>query len=245
MFAFYFTREFCRLLMTMLLGSYKAYGRDNIPDQGPYLLVTNHMSLSDSPLLLLSIKPGKLHFFAGEKWEHHWLFGPFLRWLGGTFINRGTVDRKALNEAFAVLDAGGWFGLAPEGTRSRTGQMHKGLEGAAYLATRANVPLLPVGFVNTDQLKQNAKRLKRTRLECHFGEPFTLPDIGRKPRQRDLPAYTHYIMIHIAAQLPERYHGYYADSPGLAALLRGEDPWPHCVAAEGLSLDSLKPKPSA
>jgi 1-acyl-sn-glycerol-3-phosphate acyltransferase len=67
----------------------------------------------------------------------------------------------------------------------------------------------------------------------NVGPPFTLPDIGRRPRSADLAAYTHLIMVHVAALLPERYWGYYAGSPALEALVAGEDPWPHCLAAEG------------
>ena len=65
-------------------------------------------------------------------------------------------------------------------------------------------------------------------VEVHIGEAFQLPDLGRRVRAKDLPALTHFIMIHIAAQLPPRYHGVYSESAALAALQRGEDPWPYC-----------------
>jgi hypothetical protein len=51
----------------------------------------------------------------------------------------------------------------------------------------------------------------------------------------DMAAYSHLIMVKLADLLPERYHGYYADSPALAALKRGEDPFPHCLQAEGVA----------
>lgn len=235
MLANYVIRTIIRFIM-FVLGRFKVTGAEHIPAGGPFIAVTNHLSVADAPLLLISAPPMVLHFFAAEKWAKHPVYGPTMRWLGAIYINRGEADRSAITEALDALKAGGAFGLAPEGTRSATGAMQRAKDGAAYLATRTRVPILPAGLVNTDVLFANARRLRRTTLETHFGPAFYLPDIGRKPRQRELPAFTHYIMIHIAALLPEQYRGYYADSPALAALLAGEDPWPHCLEAEGVTL---------
>ena len=68
-------------------------------------------------------------------------------------------------------------------------------------------------------------------MRVKVGPMFYLPDIGRRAKGADLAAYTHLIMVQIAALLPERHWGYYKDSPALKALLAGEDPWPHCVDA--------------
>lgn len=224
-------RLIVKFVVYVFAGTYKVVGREHIPVTGPYLLVTNHMSAADVPLLLISFPGLSPRFFAGEKWESHWFFGPLMKWGGAIYIKRGEVDRKALKEALEAIEKGDVFGLAPEGTRSRTKKMIRGRDGAAYLASKANIPILPVGLVNTDVVFGNMRRLRRTRLECHIGQPFKLPDLGHRPKSSELVAYTHLIMIQIAALIPERYHGYYADSPALAALLRGEDPWPYCLTA--------------
>jgi 1-acyl-sn-glycerol-3-phosphate acyltransferase len=114
--------------------------------------------------------------------------------------------------------------------------MIKARDGAAYLATRTQIPVVPLAVVNTDIVGRNMARLKRTNLEVHVGKPIIMPEIGRRPRSTELAAYTHLIMVHIAIMLPERYWGYYKDSPALKALLAGQDPWPHCLAAEGVNL---------
>jgi 1-acyl-sn-glycerol-3-phosphate acyltransferase len=203
-------------------------GWDNIPER-PYIVVLNHTSTVDTPVLLLTFPMQKWRFFAVEKWKYHPIIGPIMAWLGAIYIARGDADRQAIRLALNALEEGTVFGLAPEGTRSRVGSMMAAKDGAAYLATRTNVPILPVGLAHCDHIFTNFKQLKATEVQVNIGEPFMLPDIGRRVRSRDLPAYTHYIMIHIAAQLPESYHGVYANSPALAALNRGEDPWPVCL----------------
>lgn len=219
------------IVRSLLRATYYVEGAENIPSQGPYLVVLNHTSAADTPLLLLAFPPIKWRFFAVEKWRAHPVFGPLMAWLGAIYISREGADTKQLREAMSALASGTAFGLAPEGTRSKSGSLMQAKDGAAYLASRANVPLLPVGILNSDILFANARRLRRTKIELHIGKPFLLPTIDRRARSRDLVAYTHYIMVSIAALLPARYWGYYHDSPALAALLRGEDHWPACLAA--------------
>lgn len=231
----YILRVVMRLLL-FIVGSARFFGQENIPAKGPFIIVTNHMSKADAPLLFLAlpVPPMRIRFFAGEKWAKNIVYGPLMKAGGAVYINRGEVDRKALKEAIEAIESGEVFGLAPEGTRSRVGALIQAKDGAAYLASRTNAPLLPVAVVNTDVVGENFKHLRRTRLVCHIGQPIQLPDLGRRARTSDLAAYTHYIMVHIAGMLPSQYHGYYKDSPALAALLRGEDPWPYCLQAEGV-----------
>lgn len=212
----------------LLLARIRVYGREHIPAAGPYIVVLNHTSVADTPVLLLSFPTMPWRFFAVEKWRTHPIYGPIMSWLGAIYVKRDEIDRSQLREALTALKAGQVFGLAPEGTRSETGAMMPAKDGAAYLASRARVPIVPVGLANHDVLFRNVRRLRLTTLEVHVGRPFQLPDLAHRVRSQDLPAYTHLIMVHIAAQLPPRYHGYYADSPALAALLRGADPWPYC-----------------
>ncbi len=231
MFRYRIIRLAMNIARLFLLVRFKVTGRENIPAQGPYIVALNHTSVVDTPVLLLTFPIQKWRFFAIEKWQTHPIYGPIMAWLGAIYIQRDKIDRRQLREAQDAIDEGVVFGLAPEGTRSFNGKMVAAKDGTAYLASRANVPVLPVGLVNNDILFANVKRLRPTTVEIRIGAPFTMPDIGRRVKSRDLPAFTHFIMVHLAAQLPERYHGYYADSPALAALLAGEDVWPHCAVA--------------
>lgn len=212
----------------ILLARIKVHGRENIPSHGPLLVILNHTSAVDTPVLLLTFPLQQWRFFAVEKWRQHPIFGPLMAWLGAIYINRDEVDRHQMRQALDAIQQGLFFGLAPEGTRSKTGQMMAAKDGAAFLATRTGIPILPVGLENCDTLFANFKRLKPTTIHVHIGQPFHLPPLDHRARTKELPAYTHFLMVHIAAQLPTRYHGTYADSPALAALRRGEDPWPYC-----------------
>ena len=76
--------------------------------------------------------PYRAYVFAGEKWAKHLLLGPLFRSLDAIFVERGEVDRNALRKALAVLAGGGFLGVAPEGTRSKTGRMQQGRTGGRH-----------------------------------------------------------------------------------------------------------------
>jgi 1-acyl-sn-glycerol-3-phosphate acyltransferase len=225
------------LLRVVVLARLRVTGRENVPLSGPYIVAVNHMSAADSPVLFLALPLLPYRFFAGEKWKSHWLWGPLMGWVGGIYIKRGEVDRQALREALDALTAGAVFALAPEGQRSKVGYMQPAKDGAAFLALRANVPILPVGLSNTDQLFANARRLRRTDIDIRIGRPFTLPQTGGRVRSHELAAYTHLIMCHIATLVDERHRGVYQDSPALHALLSGQDPW---EAVQAMNNETMK-----
>lgn len=228
LFRYRIVRIAMHIVRILLLLRISVIGKENIPAQGPYIVVLNHTSVADTPVLLISFPLMRWRFFAVDKWRTHPIYGPIMAWLGAIYVQRDEIDRNRLRQALAALEEGLVFGLAPEGTRSFTGELMQGKDGAAYLASRAQVPVLPVGIVGGDVLFHNALRLRPTHMEVRIGEPFCLPELGRRARAQDLAAYTHLIMAHIAALLPPRYRGYYRESAAVAALLAGEDPWPHC-----------------
>ncbi len=227
---YYFTRFMFNMMLFFLGGRMKVFGRHRVPKSGPFLVVSNHMSIADAPIFMMGLPPATIHFWIADKWRNMPWFGWLASRVGGIFINREGLDRRAIKEAVAILKAGGTVGLAPEATRSTIGQMIRPKNGAAYLAAQAGCPIVPIGIVGSDNLFGNFLRLRRTKIEVRFGEPFTLPKIDKRIRSKELEAYTDYIMLHIAQVLPKNQHGYYAytDHPGLPAILNGDDPWPHC-----------------
>lgn len=185
-------------------------GREHIPDQGPYLLITNHLHWLDPPLMA-AVFPHRPYVFAAEKWETHWFLGPFLRSLGAIFVRRGEVDRKALRQALGVLEGGGVLGLAPEGTRSKTGALQRGRSGAAYMAYRAGVPLVPVVATGQEKVFPCLRRLRRARVRVVYGPPFEPPPVEGKASAQEVHDFSQEIMYRLAAMLPPEYRGVYQD----------------------------------
>ncbi len=201
--------------LVRLLARYRIEGTEHVPEHGPAIFVTNHLSYFDTPVLGMSL-PGHAYTLAAEKYENH-LFSPILKTAGAIFIQRGEVDRAALRQALNVLEDGHFLTVAVEGTRSQTGALAAGKTGAAYLATRANVPLVPMVVWGTTEVTAAWKRLRRPVVTVRYGEPFRLPE-GRA-RTEQLEAYTEEIMTTLAALLPEQYRGIYRDHPRVAEKL--------------------------
>lgn len=184
-------------------------GAEHFPQQGPYLLATNHISAFDIPVLFI-VCPHNIHAFAADKHKRNPFFAPILAVTRVVWVRRGEVDREALREAFEVLERGEVLGVAPEGTRARGPYaLQAGKTGVTYLATRANVPIIPVGVTGTEKLKDNLRRLRRTTVRVVVGEPMRLPENARA-RGPLLEAYTDDLMRRIAALLPVEYRGVYA-----------------------------------
>jgi 1-acyl-sn-glycerol-3-phosphate acyltransferase len=184
-------------------------GLENFPNP-PYILVTNHLSIFDTPLLL-SVCPDTIRAFAALKHRRNPLYGTLLSAMGSIWVKRGAIDREALRQALNVLKRGEVLGMAPEGTRSRlTHALQQGKTGPAYLATRADVPLVPVGITGSECIAHNMSRLRRTPVRIDVGQPFCLPESGQV-RSPKLKEYTELIMERIAELLPARYRGAYAD----------------------------------
>jgi 1-acyl-sn-glycerol-3-phosphate acyltransferase len=185
-------------------------GLENIPAEGPFLLVTNHLFWLDAPVLMVAF-PYRAHVFAGEKWARNPLVGPLFRSLDAIFVERGEVDRKALRQALAVLRGGGVLGLAPEGTRSKTGALQRGHSGAAFMAFRTGVPLVPVVIWGQKAVFPSLRRLRRANVHVAFGPPFSPPAAEGKINTTDVHQFTDEIMYRLAAMLPPAYRGVYAD----------------------------------
>jgi 1-acyl-sn-glycerol-3-phosphate acyltransferase len=196
-------------LITKLTTRLELVGVDNIPEEPPYLLVTNHLSALDLPVLLF-VFPHTIRAFAASKHKSNLLFYPILEAARTVWVRRGEVDRQAIREALDVLERGEVLGVAPEGTRANESHaLQKAKAGAAYIATRAGVPIVPVGLAGTEKIKHNLLRLRRTPVRVAVGESFRLPESGHV-RSRKLYEYTDLIMQRIAELLPTEYRGVYA-----------------------------------
>ena len=121
------------------------------------------------------------------------------------------VDREAFRRCEEALRDNKILAVAPEGTRSKTGQMLPGKPGVALLALRSGAPVLPVGFYGHEDFWLNFKHLRRTNFHMKTGKPFRLNVPLSSLSDRDVrQRVTDEMMYKIAEQLPEKYRGYYA-----------------------------------
>ena len=181
-------------------------GRENFPQSGPLLLVSNHLHLLDAPIALLFI-PRRMTAFVKSKWKR-----PPFNWLMacmGDVIYASKADHRALEEGINALQSGHVLALAPEGTRSLTGGLGKGQGGAALLAIKAHAPILPIAAYGQEQTMNYWKRFRRVPVHIRVGQLIELPP--GKASKEQLEAYTEQIMIAIALLLPTEYRGVYTE----------------------------------
>lgn len=192
-------------MLVFLITRCQIRGRENIPSQGPLLVVANHFSLADPPLLNM-IFHRQVRFMAKSKLFRFKPFGNFIRGLGGFPIHRGRPDMRAFRHAEQVLTQGLALAIFPEGTRSRSGHVGQAFPGPARIALRSGASILPVGIAGTEKLEHWAGFLKRPRVTLNIGRPFHLPPTANELTKTQL---INYMMEHVAELLPEEYRGTY------------------------------------
>lgn len=191
----------------------QVFGIEHIPATGPCLLVFNHLSRLDGPLLYMSVPRHDLSALVTEGYRRRPVHRFFIEGVGGVWVRAGSEDHAAAAAALALLERGRIVAVAPEGRISPTEALVEAKPGAAFLAARANVPIVPVAITGTERVVDGLKRLRRTTLTVRFGEPFRLPPLVPGNRKGQVRASTELLMGRLAALLPPEYRGAYADPP--------------------------------
>jgi 1-acyl-sn-glycerol-3-phosphate acyltransferase len=182
-----------------------------VPDQGPLIVVINHVNFLEAPVLYTHMQPRPVTALAkAETWNN-----PALRLLanlwGAIPLNRGEADLAGLRRALAALEAGHILIVAPEGTRSGHGRLQRGLPGVTFLALRSGAPVLPVVYYGGERFWRNLTNLRRTDFHIIVGQPFYLDPRGVKVTRQVRQKMTDEIMYQKAALLPPAYRGVYSD----------------------------------
>jgi len=180
-------------------------GHQNMPEKGPIIIASNHLSWTDVPLIPAYLKPKVVYMAKEEAFKG--MTGWLVRFFGAFPVRRGEADRQSLRAAEQQLKAGRILVIFPEGTRSKVqslGQAHAGL---GMIALRAGIPVVPVAITGSE----NAFKKFRPRITITYGEPMILTPKGKKITREDIDEATEQVMLRISSMLPPEYRGVYAE----------------------------------
>ncbi len=208
------------LLVLRLTIGLRIEGVERVPASGPILVVCNHLHNAD-PVLLSASFPRPLHFMAKKELFKVPGVGWLIRRVGAFPVDRGKADRSALRRAEAALQQGIAVGMFPEGTRSVARSLRPALPGAALVALRAQVPILPMVITGSERLPGNGAKARREAgvrdpdpghpgVRVRIGQPFHLPSPPGGGRLSSEAA-IELMMAEVARLLPPAYRGVYAE----------------------------------
>lgn len=202
-------------------------GLENLPRQGPYLMVANHFHFVD-PVVMLAVVPQPMEFLGGARFPNAPTIVHQLPKLWGYLpVHRGGSSRHSLRLAQSVLAQDGIVGIFPEGG-SWIDVLRPARPGTAFLASQIQVPLVPMGIHGLTEIFSCFKTGKRAQVVVKIGRPFgpfSVTGRGRERRQQ-LEQISHQIMAQIAQQLPPEKRGHYAQDPAIREAAKGTEIWP-------------------
>ncbi len=202
-----------RLILPILFHIEKV-GGVGLPKNGPIILVGNHNAAMEAVLMSV-YSPWQVEFLGAGDLPQEKITEFFEAIYKYIPIRRGHMDRQALQKALAVLEAGGFLGIFPEGGIWNPGQM-QAQTGVAWLSYRSQAPVLPIGFGGTIGALDAALKFKRPRLTIRMGELIPAakltPGLGRKTYFEE---YANHVMAQVRNLLPE-------DDPALDVKIKDE-----------------------
>jgi len=203
-----------------IIADIEVHDMEKLP-AGNFIAAANHLGRLDTAVLLCIIDREDIIMPVAEKYKNHPLFGAIGRAVNAIWLNRFEADYPALREILARMQNGGMLVIAPEGTRSKTEALQEGRMGVAFLASKSGYPVLPVALTGTEdrRIMENIKHFRRSKITVGAGDLFHIQIPKGKGREQAMRAATDEIMCRIAALLPEKYRGVYADQPRLKELL--------------------------
>lgn len=209
------TRRFLRFLLkwigfTVLAKIHKVEGLENVPSEGPAILMINHIALID-PILVLHLVPRNIVPMAKIEVYEYPIIGILPKLWGVIPVRREEVDRRAIQSVMQVIEAGEIALLAPEGTRGP--ELKQGKEGVAYIASRTLAPVVPVSVSGTIGFPTLpfTKTWRQPGATVKFGRPFIFrKDLQRAGREQ-LRIMMDEAMYILANLLPPEQRGVYQD----------------------------------
>ena len=155
-------------------------GRDNIPQKDSFIMVSNHGSLLDPPLLGHALGRN-ISFMAKAELFKIPILGFLIKACGAYPVKRGIVDKTTIRTACEKLSENNCIGIFIDGTRQKNGRVNKPKQGAALLAFKNQKLLLPVAIVNSHRLIRFRFFIPFfSKLIIKIGRPVSPPSSGSK-----------------------------------------------------------------
>ena len=199
-----------------LFADYEVTGKGNVPPMGPLIVVANHQSYVDPPLLAASI-PRRLWFPAKREVFRGAVVSWFLRSYGAFPVNRQGSDVRAYRWLLEKLSLDSAVAIFPEGTRS-PGAMRRATSGAVQVALKTQAPLLPVGITGTERIGHWLRVVNPTgTIRVNVGTVFSLPSLEGRPNKEVVRSLADMVMGRVAALLPDGYRGVYGTEQDAAS----------------------------
>ena len=182
---------------------------DKVPLKGPFIIIANHTSALDGPLMYVFLQPRSMIAMAKKELWGNW----FTRYLMNLWdlipVDRGNMGRDTMEQCFAVLDRGDILAIAPEGTRNPEGELQEGKAGVAFIAHKKHVPMVPIYTLGYGDVAKNIKRFRRTPLAIKVGKPFEIVHPGGRLDATGRQKLADEIMLRLAELMPESLWGHY------------------------------------
>jgi 1-acyl-sn-glycerol-3-phosphate acyltransferase len=212
-------RSIVRFLMRIIT-DIEVNGLEKLPE-GNVIVAANHLGRLDTAALLCILDREDMIMPVAEKYKNHPLYGAIGRAANAIWLNRFDADYSAFRQILERMKQGGLLVIAPEGTRSKTEALQEGKMGVAFLASKSRYPVLPVAVTGTEDrgILENIKHLRRSKITATAADLFYIDIPKGAGREAAMRQATDEIMCQIAALLPEKYRGVYADHPRLKELL--------------------------
>ncbi len=180
-------------------------GRDKIPSSGAYVIAPVHRSNIDT-LLAGCLTRRRIRFMGKDSlWKYKWS-GALFSSLGAFPVHRGTPDREALRTCEAAVRAGEPAVLFPEGTRQSGPTVQPLFEGAAFVAARAGVPIIPVGIGGSEwAMPKGSNRIRPVKVVMVVGDPMPAPErsAGSRVSRRAVAELTSELHVRLQALYDE------------------------------------------
>lgn len=210
--AFYWSCTYLLRFLLTIFVRWRVRGRANVPATGALVVVSNHVSNTDPPVLGAGIGSRRIRYMA--KIELFSYPGGVIPRLWGAFpVRRFEADMAALLNAERLLKRGEVLGMFPEGTRSRGGGMGKPHPGTALIALRSGAPVLPCAVIGTEQLTSPFRILRRPPVAVLIGKPITVTQV-RRPSEAQITELTAQMVAAIGALIPPAYRAAYTGDDG-------------------------------